>query len=56
MAQIVRKFINTKEDIKKLLGLNEEEYMQLIHELADGLTVKYPDTICIKISVEDVEH
>jgi len=50
----VRKYIVTKEQIKKVLGITEDEYIELIEGLEEDLKVKNKNVICLKISVEDV--
>ena len=51
-----RKFTLTKEHVKNVLGLTEEEYIELIEILEDEIKVRNTDIVCLKITVEDVEQ
>ena len=51
-----RKFTVTKEQIKDVLGLTEEEFIELIEALEGEIKVRNYETVCLKITVEDVEQ
>ena len=51
-----RKFTVTKEQIKTALGLTEEEFIELIEALEGKMKVRNNETVCLKITVEEVEH
>ena len=51
-----RKCTVTKEQIKTALGLTEEEFMELVEALEEEIQVRNYETVCLKITVEEVEQ
>ena len=51
-----RKFTVTKEQIKTVLGLTEEEFIELVEALEGEIKVRNYETVCLKITVEEVEQ